>query len=637
MEQEENKNKIQEINTALYSKNANGVFVKKRHDLKEDYSAEKLPSAWENSDENMKKGFQLSYSKILLLAFVFFILATGFAAYKFFGGSNTVSGNNIDVSISGPVSVSGGDELALEIKIKNNNSLSLSGVDLLVEYPDGTKSSKDLSIDQKRYSENIGEIVAGGSESRMVKAVLYGEENSKKAIKVTVSYRMTGSNSMFSKEKEYTVLLSSSPISIKVTNPDEINADQQTDFVVEIKSSSLKTIKNLILKAEYPFGFNFVSSNPKADSSDGSLFVIGDLEPGGNRTIKITGLIQGQEGEERVVKFSAGLSSDSDKKSLVTILASNMSEIFIKKAYVGVTASIDGNTNNEVAISDGDKINTDIAWQNNLSEKINNLIIKVAFSGQLFDKTSVNTSNGFYRSLDNAIVFDKTNIPDFAAVGSNENGNVSFSFNTYSYLSNSNLSFSNSNVVMNITVLGNRSGSATQDTLYSSKKVLKISSSLDLRARGFRSYGPFENTGPFPPKVDKESTYTIIWTVTDSFNNMNNVKVSATLPSGVKWTGYTSPSSEKISYDQNTGLITWDVGNLKSGVGSTYEARDVAFQVAVTPSLSQVGFNINLLGDSTVIGTDSYSLENISQTKSAVTTNITSDPEYFDGIGKVVQ
>ena len=39
----------------------------------------------------------IPYTKIFIGALIFFIIAAGFAFYKFFGGSNTVSGNNIAI------------------------------------------------------------------------------------------------------------------------------------------------------------------------------------------------------------------------------------------------------------------------------------------------------------------------------------------------------------------------------------------------------------------------------------------------------------------------------------------------------------------------------------------------------------
>ena len=90
-------------------------------------------------------------------------MALGFAFSKFFLGNNVVSGNNIDILVSGPVSIAGGEVLPLDIEVKNNNNIDLNTVDLRVEYPAGTKSADDQSVDLPRYSETLGDIKMGKS------------------------------------------------------------------------------------------------------------------------------------------------------------------------------------------------------------------------------------------------------------------------------------------------------------------------------------------------------------------------------------------------------------------------------------------------------------------------------------------
>ena len=56
-----------------------------------------------------------------------------------------------------------------------------------------------------------------------------------------------------------------------------------------------------------------------------------------------------------------------------------------------------------------------------------------------------------------------------------------------------------------------------------------------------RSIGPFENMGPIPPKADNETTYTIIFSLSSPFNDINSVEVTGSLPSYIAWKNLTSP------------------------------------------------------------------------------------------------
>ncbi len=635
---DDEKNKIEEANKALYSKVSDGIFVKRRHSLKENYSLEKEPTAWKEEAEKEPNAheFQIPYQKIFLVALIFFVAGIGFAAYKFFGGANTVSGGNIDILVTGPVSVAGGEVLPLGIQVQNNNTVGLQSVDMTIDFPAGTKQPDDLTQDLTRYTKTFGDINAGQSANDSVKSVIYGPENTQEVVKVTVEYRIAGSNAIFSKEKDYTVLLNSSPVNITVTGPDQINANQQANFSINVKSNSLNPIKNLIMKVGYPFGFNLTSENPKPLTSDGSVFNIGDLAPGASISINVSGIFQGQSGEIRVLTFDVGNPSASDHNNVDVPFASFSKSVSLNSPSVDLSMSLNQDSDQQVAVDAGSKVESQIHWQNNLSETIYNMSIAIKITGPALDESSVSVINGFYNSSDNSIIFDKSQNSAFASVGPNSEGDASFDFNVFSQ-ANSPAALGNSQINMDITVTGTRAANGSPEVLFSDSKVIKISSLLQLLSRGFRTTGPFENSGPFPPKVDNESTFTITWTATDSWNDVNGAKVIGVLPANVRWTGYTSPDSENITYDNNSGQVVWNIGNMRAGTGSAYPAREVSFQVATTPSISEIGQSVPLLNSSVISGTDAFSGVRIGETKSPVTTNITSDPQYNEGMGNVVQ
>ncbi len=432
------------------------------------------------------------------------------------------------------------------------------------------------------------------------------------------------------------MVVGTSPLDISVAGPDKINSNQQADYSITVKSNSLSVLKNLLLKVDYPFGFNLTSSNPKPYSSDGTAFNLGDLEAGGTRVIKITGILQGQEGEERVLKFTVGNPSEDDTRSIGTVFAANTITVQIMKSSIGVNFLINQNPNGEVPIKPASKIDGNIYWKNNLTDKVNDMSVVVSFSGKALDKSSITAPSGFYNSSENSITYDKNNDPSLGTVSPSDDGTLNFYFNTLNPALNQGVSLGNSEIDLTVSVYGTTGGNP-RALLYAGKKILKISSDLNLTSQGKRMDGPFVNSGPFPPKIDQTSTYTITWTAGDSFNNISNAKVLSSLSPNVKWLGVTSPSSEDISYDDGSGQIVWNVGDMRSGVGANLSAKTVSFQVSVTPSLSQVGTFLNLINQATIMGTDTYSAEALSEIQPAVTTDLTSDSGYQSGSGKVIR
>jgi hypothetical protein len=240
------------------------------------------------------------------------------------------SGGNIDISVTGPVSISGGEVLPLDIQVKNNNNLDLKSVAIRVEFPEGTKNSDNLSKDLTYYTKVLGDIKAGKTSKDLVKAVLYGQENSQKAIKIIASIGCLDQMRLFKNKR---IQRDNKFFACKFVSywAGRINANQSADFIIKVKSNSLTPVKNLMLKINYPFGFNVSSANPKPFSTDGSAFSLGDLAQGAEMVIRVSGVFQGQSGEERVLTFNVGNPSDSDRNNIKTAFASFSKSVFLNR------------------------------------------------------------------------------------------------------------------------------------------------------------------------------------------------------------------------------------------------------------------------------------------------------------------
>jgi len=411
-ESNKGKGRIEQIKDKLYSKGIDSINTPiRRHSV----GVEKPISstAWDDSDLKKESSRDFPFMKVFLITLIFFLVASSFAFYKFFFGTNVISGDNINVVVQGPVSVGGGENLSLLIDVINNNTTLLESVNLHIEYPDGVRSPDNISTEVKRYDVALGDIAVGKKASQTVNSLVFGEENSKKDIKITVEYRIPGSSGIFYKEKTFSFLISSSPVNITVVNSSEINANQNTDFNIKIKSNSLSVIKNLTLKAEYPFGFDYKSSDI-TPSIDNNIWNLGDFEPGATKDIKVSGLIMGQDGEEKVFKFSVGIADKLDNRSIATNFASFATSLFLRKSFVGLAFSIDGDINKTVAISSGENVKGNIIWTNNLPDTIYDLETIISIKGNILDKSSLSVNGGIYKSLENQIFFNKETQPSLS-------------------------------------------------------------------------------------------------------------------------------------------------------------------------------------------------------------------------------
>src|ERR1035437_553128 len=155
--------------------------------------------------------------KLFVIALVFFVLTLCFSIYVYLGGSNFISSKNVDITILGPVSVSAGE--VMNVNIKNNNNADLTNANLLIEYPDSTRSPSDATVPLVREKVPVGTIASGGEYNYVAKAIILGQKADIKEVKVSIDYGVKGSNATFTKEKLYDVSIGATPVTMTVDEP----------------------------------------------------------------------------------------------------------------------------------------------------------------------------------------------------------------------------------------------------------------------------------------------------------------------------------------------------------------------------------------------------------------------------------
>ncbi|PCI30243.1 hypothetical protein COB55_00480 [Candidatus Wolfebacteria bacterium] len=593
---------------------------------------------WERKKKLVRTVPQKKQSKYSLIAklfgasVVFFVVALGIAVYLILGGVNVVSSDNVDIEISGPIAIEAGEELSLEVAIQNNNTVALESVEMLIEYPEGTRKADDLTDELLRQREKLENISVGRNEQRTLKSVLFGSESEVKEIDVSIEYRVEGSNAIFFKKKTYEIIISSSPILLTVDTLSEVASDQEFETIVNFVSNSTNIVTSAMVVAEYPFGFTFVESTPSPSFGD-NVWVLGDVPPAAKRKISVKGIMSGQDGEERTIRFTSGVQSDSNEKIIGTPLLSSQSTIAIRKPFITTTVALNGDTSETIIAQSGKVIRADVSWVNNLPSQILDAVIEVRLNGEVLDEQTVSSSNGFYQSANNTIKWNKAYDNRLAVIGPGESGSVTFSFSPKKISASQALAFRDSEIVLDVVVRGRRIGESgvSEEVISNTDRIVKVATNLGLSSRIVYSTGPFSNTGGIPPAVENETTYTVIWSITNSTNDIQRARITASLPSYVRWVGAVSPASEDITFNTLGGQIVWDVGTVSAGRGLTSSPREVAFKVAFLPSVSQLGTRPIILQPTTISGYDVFTQTTLSDTTNELTTRLGTDPIFRSG------
>ena len=621
--------RIERLKRGLYSRNESLVPKDNRpHIEHKDYEVSGswgAPKSFEIKPDVMTKRNNSFFNKFLIFSLVVFLVSLAVALFIFLGGINMISSDNLDVKVVAPSSISSGEELLMVLNITNGNRTDLEEVALIIDYPIGSQDVSSTNKPLSRERIELGTIPNGGSRDYSVRTLLFGEKDSIKTFILNLEYKVKGSNATLLKEKTVDISIGSSPILMKINYPREINSGQEFSIVVDLTSNSPVVLKNSMVKIDYPYGFTYKSSSLKP-VRDNSVWNVGDLKDGDQKTFNINGVLVGQNMEDRSFRISAGTQTPGLVNDFDSDLVEEFITVGIRKSFYDLRVT----TTDDAVKNVGEYTPVIIKWRNTTPDRIFNTRIEAKISGNILDRNNVGVANnGFYESINSLVLWDKNGVKELAQMMPGAEGQVSV---TLISLSDPATVRSVKDPNMNITVVikGSRSDDDSSEIISTESLLIKIQSDLSIISRSLRKIGPFTNTGLIPPKADKETTYTVTWTVSNTTNDLRDAEVTATLPVGVSWKGEISPTSERIGYNPDNRTITWKIGNISAGIGHSYPSKEVSFKVGIIPSINQIGSSPILVSRSTVTALDTYTNTTVRSFAESVSTQF-SDPDYRSG------
>ncbi|MBA3789226.1 hypothetical protein H0X32_02425 [Patescibacteria group bacterium] len=630
-EQNDEVSSLEKLRERLYTPNTNTNF--------QEPTLSRAPtppatSSWRPPPPPPPRPRRKPMSRVVLFLFgalAFFILA-GLASFLFlYLGTRSVSNDNITITaVPNPTSIASGSVVQLVITIKNHNPTALINTDISLDFPDGTRTAEDVTQPLVRYADTLGAIPAGGTVTRTISAVLFGSVNQTVTVPVTFQYRTTGSNALFTKEQKLTLTITSAPLTITANTVSTVASGQSFAFSVAVRSNASTVLNNIGVVATYPPGFT--ASHTSDGPANTQFFPIGTLQPGEEKDFVIQGALSGSNNDQRVFQFTVGTAKDDGSATLAVAYASQQTQVAISKPFLAVSLSVNNSNANPVIVSADQPITSAVSWTNSLSSAITNGKVSIKFSGNALDPTSVTTANGYYDSTNTTLLFDGQSELSLQSLNPGDNGNGSFGFSTKS--GTALMALRNPTIQLTVSVAGQHSGIGNSETILNTlTQTIQIATDLKLISTVVHTIGPFPNSGPWPPKANTPTTYTILWNITNTVNSVGGASVSAILPSYVTFTGKINPSDSSVTYDDTSRTVTWKVGDVQPGTVS--KPLQAAFQVSILPSVSQVGTAPILIGNQTLTGTDRFTGTQVGTISPALSTQTPTDPAYQIQFGNV--
>ncbi len=633
--------KIEELRRRLYER-GNPNVTRNDHNLTD--VREDAPTSWEKppqpvhhaapsvqpphahttlatdmSPRTPKRSYRL---KILFAGFAFFVLAMGISSMFLAFGRNSISGENITISATGPFTIGGGEELQMQVGITNGNTVPIESATLIVEYPNGTQSSTEEGKELFTQRLSLETIKQGETINIPLRARVFGEENEEKIVRVSVEYRVQGSNATFFKEADpLRFKISSSPVIVRADTLKKISSGQDADVELTIISNSPSPLSQVLVKAEYPTGFDFTRAEP-APTYGQNMWLLENLEPESEQTITVTGIVVGKETDEYAINFTVGVPNEREGQTLASIFATAQTQFEIEQPFLDIDMSIEGSREEEFAAEPGTRSNVLVEFTNTLEDPLYDIEIEVQLSGNAFSIRDVGPSSGYYDPSKNTIIWDVSNTPDLREVNPGQTKNLTFSVDPSKSVSRT----PQINIEVNAKARRVSESQVAENLVGTASRVIKIVTAPTLDAEVTHGNGVFVDSGPVPPVADEETTYTVTLIVENGSNEITDAIVTTSLPQYVTWLDETAGTGE-LSYNPTTRTIEWAAGD----VDATSEAV-ASFQVSLLPRALQVGTTPVLVSEQRVRAVDRFTGSVVRASNPPLTATLAGEEE---GSGRV--
>jgi hypothetical protein len=641
-EAEEHKSRIESARDSLYQPGGPSVIHREDDYHRRQDDDEALPSqqfapppvAHSFDKEKLASKTNTIFRRLLIAAVLFFIVSLGVAAFLYFYGNTTISAKNIKIDVNAPPTVPSSDTFSFDVSVQNGNNSDLINSTLVIDYPEGTRVVDDNTKPLVSERIDLGTLSKGEIAKKTVSARLFGEENAEKKIGVRLEYEVEGSNAHFTKEDEFNVILRLAPIVLSIEALKEVNSNQEVTLVAKVISNSNNMLSNVALNVIYPFGFTYTSSNLEVDGKTGE-FPLGNLAPNESKTVEIKGIINGQSAEDKVFKFNVGTASAENDTRVTTSLAQYVHDMTIRGDFLASSIVFDERGGYATL---GAPIRGYIQWKNTLPDSINDAEFTLRIDGDLINLDSVAATRGFYDSNEGVIEWNKNTDDDLEEIMPGESGNFGFTISMLPKEDALAQRITNPKVHLSFDVHGRRltDNDVPEDIESSFVRTVPVVTAATLQGKSLYNSGPMKNTGPLPPKAENKTTYTVALSLSNTVNAITAGEVTANLPNYVTYEGEVSPSSDKVSWNENTRQLRWSPGTVPARTGYGSAPRTFYFKVSITPSRTQVGQVLPLVNNIALNGRDEFANVDIKANSTTVTTSI-QDPGTGYGNGQVVQ
>ncbi len=575
-------------------------------------------SSWEHDElyvAEHKSSSSVSF-KVFIASALIFIFAGAFFFYSITIGQTTIDSKKILINLEANPFVEGGRDELLKVSVSNNNNISLTDAKIIFTYDKGGTITGEQDI--ITVTKDIGEILPLAVIKQEFTYNVFGEQNEKRLLSVRLDYKIQGSNAVFPKEAGTEIVVSAPPLVVLLEGATSVVSGEQYDYTVIIKNSASTSSPPALFVLSAPLGFSLIkSSDPQIDKS--FFWSIAPLKPGEEKRFTLQGVFTGVVGEKSTLKGTVGSKKDDTTPSFESLFAYDIKVLEYIRPGLSSSIAIETDRGPSTTLRKGDKVTATILYKNEGVSKVSYVEYSVRLPQTLDPRQVFVNQLGYYDAGTNSIIWSSDAYEKLLVLGAGQEGTFSFSFVVPE-------DFQGSSLPLTLTSKGM---SASLGKMIEIKKDFSylVGGSTAFSAYTFFTDSERPNTGPIPPKVDVETIYTALVTVSTQTDLQNGI-VFFSIPSlYVKYLDGIGASSS-VSYDTKNKLVTWNIGSISKDMPVTAKIK-----LGVKPSIIHVGTNPNISSKLVFTAENVATKEKIQQIRDALTTQISDGgSDFYAGV-----
>ena len=548
-----------------------------------------------------------------------------------FLGIQSRRAKGLNISFQAPEQILLGVPFEVSVNVSNDSKSILKEVRLSLTLPEGivfVGQPAEKNIDYKE----IGNLGVGSLTQERFQLLALTGENSVKTVQANVNYLPTSLGSRFEKNESLDLITGGFGLPIDIVTPTKIFSGEDFETVISFKNSAEADFSNLKLIIDYPPSFNFVKSTAELEDNHRE-WLLGDLRKGSENEFKIIGNVIGPDN----TFFNLKVSIESEFFNETYVISANTATISIAPSPLSLEINL--NEDPDYLAKPGDLLRYTIAYVNNTDVGLKDAVVRAKLTGAMFDFSTLDT-DASYRSLDNTLVWNASNAPDLALIPAGGSGSVDFDIrvkNSYPIkrLNDKNFTLGILAEIESPTV---PYFVAAKKTVNSLKLETKVTGQVKVDAKAYfrDATAGILNEGPFPPKVNRATNFTVHWLITNYGTDISGIEVKAFLGPNVKMTNLTKSNTGSVpAYNAQTQEVSWQIDKIIATKGLLGSPPEAIFQVEVIPS--QAGNYWPLIQGTSLKATDDFTGISLTAVDSAITTLLPDDRTVLSSQGIVVQ